>query len=119
MEILRSLEWDLAYFKTLVDAGWDGIRSIPRERDGDWAVAKWAPIAVGATLGVLSMQATKRRTSASKVALGGLAGTLLGFGASQAWALRHIIGPAAGAGLRNVNVARDAHWLETHPITYA
>ncbi len=104
------------YFKTLVGAGWEGIHSTRYE---PVETAVWKPAAIGATFGMLSTRVIGKNKSASRVAMGGLVGGALAFSAAIAWALRRHVGPAAGAAMRHVNAARDAHWLETNPIDYA
>jgi hypothetical protein len=59
------------------------------------------------------------RKSVSRLGMGGLLGSAVGFGAAFAWASRADSGCAARRAIRLVNAARDAHWLETHPIDYA
>lgn len=124
METVRSIQSDLAYFKQLVGAGWDGVTATRRELDegvfmSPLQAVVWGPTAIGATIGMLSSRATGSRKSALRMALGGLIGSVLGFGAALAWASREFTGPAARRAVRHVNAARDAHWLETHPIDYA
>lgn len=124
METVRSVESDLGYFKKLVGAGWEGIRSTRHELDAGvlsspLQTGGWRPAAIGATFGMLSIRMIGKRKSASRVAMGGLVGGVLGFGAAKAWPFRRMVGPAAGAAIRRVNAARDAHWLETNPIDYA
>ena len=124
METVHSLESNLAYLKQLVGAGLDGIDSARHELDGGVFTSPlqavvWTPTAIGATIGILSTRLIGNRKSASSVAMGGLAGSVLGFGAGLVWTSRRLIGPAARTAIRRVNAARDAHWLETHPIDYA
>ena len=51
--------------------------------------------------------------------MGGLVGGAFGAAAALAWASRGFAGIAARKAVLQVNAARDAHWLETHPIDYA
>jgi hypothetical protein len=80
--------------------------------------AVWAPTAAGAAIGVLSVCFSTRRSGAS-VAVGGLIGSALGFGGGVAWASRGFTRDVARRAIRNVNVVRDARWLEKNPIAYA
>jgi hypothetical protein len=123
MEV-RSLRSDLSYFRQLVGAGWDGIASARQELNSGVfpsprQAVLWTPAAIGATIGVLGPRLIGNRKSASSMAMGGLVGSVLGFGAALAWSSRRFTGPAARKAVRNVNAARDARWLETHPINYA
>ena len=124
MEAVHLIESDLTYLKQLVRAGLDGIDSARHELDGGILTSPlqtvvWKPAVVGATVGMLGTHLMGNRKSASRVAMGGLVGSVLGFGAALAWASRGFIRPAARAAARRVNATRDAHWLETHPIDYA
>jgi hypothetical protein len=124
METVHSLESNLAYLKQLVGAGLDGIGSAWQELDGGVFTSPlqtvvWPPTAIGATIGMLSTQLIGNRKSARRVAMGGMAGGVLGFGAALVWASRRFTSLATRRAVRHVNAARDAHWLETHPIDYA
>ena len=124
MESVRTLKSDITYIKQLAGAGWDGIASARRELDGDVFTSPlqtvvWTPAAVCATIGMLSPRLIGNRKSASSVAMGGLIGSVLGLGAALVWSSRRFTGPAARRAVRHVNAARDAHWLESNPITYA
>ena len=123
MARIRSLQSDLAYVKELLGAGADGIASARRELAGPvfrppLHAAAWTPAAVGATVGLTTGLIGKRK-SASSVAMGGLVGSVLGFGAAMAWTSRHFTAAACRRAVRHVNATRDAHWLEAHPIDYA
>jgi hypothetical protein len=124
MKTVQLLESDFAYLRQLARAGMDGIDSARHDIDGGvftppLQTVVWKPTALGATIGMLSAHLVGNRKSVSRVALGGLAGSVFGFGAAMAWASRGFIGPAARTAMRRMNAARDAHWLETHPIDYA
>ena len=124
METAHSLQLDLTYLKQLIGAGLDGIESARREIDGAVFVSPsrpevWQPAAIGTIIGILTTPSAGSRKTASRAALGGLIGGVLGLGAGLAWASRGFIGHAARAAVRRVNITRDIHWLETHPIDYA
>jgi hypothetical protein len=112
----RSLGSNLTYLKQLAGAGLEGIESTRREIRP--SVPGWAPVAIGVVIGVLGATITGRR-KASKTAIGGLVGSIVGFGAGLAWTSGRSLGPAARAAARRVNEVRDARWLATNPITYA
>ena len=124
METFRSLAFDLTYLKQLVGAGLDGLAVSRHEFDGRSILSPlrpgvWTPAAVGTAIGMLATRFDGNRTSASRTALGGLVGAVLGLGAGLAWASRPHIASAARRATRHVNATRDAHWLQTHPIDYA
>jgi len=115
---------EMAYFKNLIGAGRDGITSARNEMHGDVFTpalkdAAWTPAALGAAIGVLSACFGKERRSFTRAAIGGLVGSVLGFGGGVAWASRRFTGIAARRAVRGVNSVRDARWLERHPIDYA
>ena len=116
----RTLDFDIAYLRKLATAGFDGIASRHERNDRGFLrsgyAVPWAPTAVGAAVGALSTCLLgKRKTSA--VAIGGLLGSVIGYGtvlASRGW-----IAPALRRAARRVAVVRDARWLEANPIDYA
>jgi hypothetical protein len=119
-----ALKPDIGYAKDLVEAGLGGAASAWKG-SGDhptmpaFTGAVWLPAALGAGVGVLSVcNKRSRRKSVTSMALGGLTGTALGLGAGVVWASRVFAGSVARGALRKVNVVRDAHWLEQHPIAY-
>ena len=79
-------------------------------------VSVWAPIAIGAAIGLFGTILASRRKSASRTAVGSLVGGVVGLGA---WASGRLLAPAAYSAARRVNSVRDARWLASHPITYA
>lgn len=78
-----------------------------------------APAALGALLGLLSSVPGSNRECGKRALVFGLLGGAIGLGMSVAWQSRELTKSAASAALRNMNRARDEHWLETHPIDYA
>ena len=117
------IQADLTYLKQLIGAGWEGVASAHHEVPGgvlrpSLKAAPW-PAAVGATVGVVGARFVARRKRAPGMAIGGVAGSLLGFGVALAWASRGFARDAARQAIRRVNAERDAHWLATNPIDYA
>jgi hypothetical protein len=119
-----AVESNLVYAKNLITAGWDGVRSARNELDGDVFTplarksAVWTSTALGAAIGVLSTLAIRNRKSVFRMGVGGLAGSLVGFGGGVAWTSRRFTETAAVRALRQVNNVRDAHWLQRNPIAY-
>ena len=92
MATIRSLESDLVYVRELLEAGADGVASARRELAGRVLTPPLHPVActpaaIGATVGVTTRLIGKRK-SASSVAMSGLVGSVLGFGAAIAWTSR-------------------------------
>jgi hypothetical protein len=113
----------LVYLKDLVVAGLHGVASARDELDGEvFAAARpavWTTAAIGAAVGMLSTGMAGGRKSASNLALRGLVGSMVGCGAGFAWTSRRFTRAAAHRARRLVDAARDAHWLQKHPIDYA
>jgi len=119
-----SLECNAAYVRRLAKAVLDGITSAPKATAGKTIPSflrgsGWAPTAIGAAIGVLSASLSRKRRSGYRLAVGGLAGSALGFGAGVVWASRDTTGAIARRTIQKVNSVRDAHWLEKNPIDYA
>jgi hypothetical protein len=112
---------NLTYVSSLAKAGWDGVVTAPKERVAQSVLHRgiWAPLLVGAGIGVLSACIGKGSKSGHHLAIGGLLGTALGLGGSIAWASRNYTEGVARSVIHKVNDARDAHWLEKNPIAYA
>ena len=112
------------YVGSLVKAGWSGARAA-RSRSGRSAGPPASlgillgPALLGAGIGAWTAAAGKERRSRREIAAGGFLGGAIGLGAGAAWASRAPAGAAARGAIRSINAARDAHWLEKHPIAYA
>ena len=124
MGTTHTLEADLAYVKQLIGAGWAGIASARRQTDsGEFMpppkTAPWMPTMLGAALGMLGARLVAKRRHASGVAMGGMVGSIVGFGAAMAWASRVSVGLAARGAIHSVNAVRDERWLAMNPIDYA
>jgi hypothetical protein len=123
MKLRESLQSDVTYVKDLVGAGWAGIDSA-RKESGEPLMTPafkrtvWLPIAIGTTLGVLAA-CSKSSYKTRHAVLGGLVGSVVGFGGGIAWVSRGVTGAAARRAIGKVNTVRDARWLEKHPIAYA
>ena len=99
---------DFIYLRELIQAGWTGVASVHNKS----ARVPLTPAAIGASLGLLSAGMRYRRASKSSMAMAAFVGSAVGLGAGAAW-------PKVRAAMQQINTARDLHWLETHPITYA
>jgi hypothetical protein len=124
MKTPPSLESDITYIRYLTKAVLDGVTAAPKgTADRPFTPvltgAVWTPTAIGAAIGVLSANLSKRHRSGYRVALRGLVGSALGFGAGVAWTSRDFTGAVARGTIQKVNSVRDARWLEKNPIDYA
>jgi len=126
--MMKWIKSNIDYGKSLVDTGVDGARSagtamLKGECVGSVlarsAIKSWPSVAVAAGLGVLcTCLATRKKKPVTAIATG-LLGGALGFGAGLAWETRRLTGSMARGAMKNVGIARDAHWLEKNPIDYA
>jgi hypothetical protein len=118
------VESDIAYVRSLGEAGVNGVTSIwkaPGRRASAPVLSKsvWVTVAICGVIGGVSALLGARRTSRHRAILGGLVGGAIGFTGGVAWASRDLTGAVARSVGRNVNAVRDARWLEKHPINYA
>jgi len=118
----------LDYGKTLVDSGAKGIRSGAESylqgqplsaALGESARTSLPFAIVGVGAGLLQLVAGQRRHRIPKTVAAVIAGAGVGFLVVFSWKTRELTGSMAHNALKNVGVARDARWLERHPITYA
>jgi len=124
METFPSLKSDITYIKYLTKAVLDGFTSAPKGNAGRAFTpvltgGVWTPAVIGAAIGLLSASLSKGHRSGRRVAVGGLVGSAVGFGAAVAWTSRDFTGTIARSTIRKVNSVRDARWLEKNPIAYA
>lgn len=124
MAASQSLKSDLTYTRCLIGAVLEGFNSAPTAPNGRafapvLTSAVWPPMAVGAVIGLLSAGLSRGNKPAYRVAMGGLLGSALGFGAVVAWTSRDFTGAVARGTIQKVNTVRDARWLEKNPIAYA
>ena len=78
------------------------------------------PAVIGAYVGALGASLGNRRKPNYGAVVGaGLLGAAIGLSTGMAWDTRHLTGGMARGAKKNINAARDAHWLEKNPIDYA
>lgn len=121
-------EWvgeNLDYGRRLVDSALEGAReAITEKKDLPDVLVKSAPsslglAALGAGVGVLCSYCGNKRKLSKEGALFGMLGGLAGFLIGLGWSTRHLTNGMAYGAMKNINTARDEHWLERHPIDYA
>ena len=77
------------------------------------------PTAVGAVVGAcIGYRGTGRRNVGGML-LGGILGGLAGFSAGMLWETRDLTASVGSSVRKNVQLTRDEHWLQRHPIDYA
>lgn len=108
------------YIVDLIHAGMDGAVTaekttiVPQTLIGSVLTA--TAIGAGAGAGVALLN---EKRSKYEVAIKSLIGGVVGLGCGLAWASRGYTGSIARGAKRKIDVVRDAHWLEKHPIDYA
>jgi hypothetical protein len=126
--MMKWIKSNIDYGKSLVDTGVDGARSAGTAMlNGECvgsvlarsAAKAWPSVAIAAGLGVLCTCLATRKKKPSTAIASGLIGGALGFGAGLAWETRRLTGSMARGAMKNVGIARDAHWLSKNPIDYA
>lgn len=121
---MTLLKTEMDYLKELAGAGLDGIAAARREFHGPvFETAPndraWKPAAICAGIGIVSGGLVGKRGNRSRVAVGGLVGSLLGSAALLAWTSRRFARAATLRAVRSVNAVRDQRWLKENPIDYA
>ncbi len=120
----ENLEYARDLVSTAVEGAKHGHTCVAPEERLPKVLVKSAPSSLGlAVLGAgigiaCSYLGNRKKFTAESAlfgALGGIAGLLIGAG----WSSRHATNGMASGAIKNINTARDAHWLERHPIDYA
>jgi len=128
MDIGDKIKSGMGYAGDLADTGWKGARdagsaALKGEPVGRVltrsAQASWTSTLVGAAVGALvGYLVNTRKPSISRVAACAVIGGTVGFGTGLAWETRELSSGMARGAMRNINKARDQHWLATHPIDF-
>jgi hypothetical protein len=122
-----AVKSEIAYSRKLLEAGWDAAVAV---RDGapnqtlapellGAARSACLPAAIGAALGVLTLRLARQGKSRRSALVGGLVGAAIGFGGGFGFSLREVTALIAQGTAKNLEVVRDAHWIEKHPVNYA
>jgi hypothetical protein len=108
------------YIVDLIHAGMDGAITAEKTTIVPQSLVQTvlAATAMGASVGAAAAALNTRR-SRYEFAIKGLIGGVVGLGCGLAWAYRGYPAPMARGAMRNMNVVRDARWLEKNPIDYA
>ena len=116
------------YGRKLVNAGFHGIRAgKPAALNGqplfelaaESAGTVVSMAAAGASVALVASYLMQKRGRAAHTWMYGAVGSALGFVAGVGWKSRKIASSLTHAAMKEVNVVRDQHWLEKHPIDYA
>ena len=126
MRMLPSLKSQVIYARDIVKAGLDAATSAGKSDSGEETAvlaragqSALAPAALGLAIGVVGVCLSRKGRSANTAIVGGLVGAAIGFTTGVAWGTREQAKMCCREAAHNVQVVRDAHWLETHPIAYA
>jgi hypothetical protein len=124
----QSLKSNLLYGRALMKSGVSGLSS-GRETHlqgqrlsdalADSARASLGMAALGAGVGLLRYCLPSRRGRVAQTVACGIVGSAIGFAAGFAWKTRELTESMAHSALKQINVVRDEHWLDRHPIDYA
>jgi hypothetical protein len=128
MQSNRAVGTYLRYGRSLANSGAVGMRN---GRDAylngkalgpvlsQKARASMGLAAIGACAGLLQCFASGRDRRIPKSIALGVVGSAVGFIAGFSWKTRDLTASMVQGAARNMGSARDAHWLERHPIDYA
>jgi hypothetical protein len=122
MRILPTLKSEAVYARDMVKAGLNAATSARKVNPPDLARASQtaiAPALLGAAVGVLGIYLGRKGKLGNAAVLGGLVGCAVGFTGGVAWGTRAQASAAARTALHDVQVVRDARWLEKNPVAYA
>lgn len=123
MRILPSLKSEVIYARDIVKAGLDAAVSVrksdPLDSLGRVSQSALAPAAIGAAIGLLGVYLGRKGRPGNTVLVGCLVGGALGFTGGVAWGTRQRTKTCYKNAAHNVQVVRDARWLEKNPIAYA
>jgi hypothetical protein len=116
----------LEYGRELVHSGLEGARTA-RDNNlhgkpvyaliGESAQNSLVPAIVGAGLGLLAGLLFSKPRTAKALALG-VAGAVVGVGATMAWNTRELTGDMARGAAKNISSTRNSHWLKNNPVCY-
>jgi len=128
MDLRKWSKSEVEYGRKVLNSGLEGARSgreaflngRPLTPFLEASVRKAVkPAALGVCIGMLGSCSGDRHRSIGKMLMFGLLGGAVGFAAGMAWQSRRLTASAAQGALRNIDKARDEHWVEKHPIAYA
>ena len=74
---------------------------------------------VGACAGLLRSFVRGRHARAPHTLASGMVGTAIGFCAGLTWETRDLTSTMARSAAKQIDLTRDEHWLQSHPIDYA
>lgn len=124
-------DWSMStvgYGRKLVQSTVSGVRSGEAQFREDGQLSPYlgrsarqsiGPMALGLIVGACVGYTRDERRSVGKMLVGGLLGGLLGLSASMLWETRDLTASVGSNVRKNVQLTRDQHWLERHPIDYA
>jgi hypothetical protein len=125
----KWFESNIDYGRSLISSGLEGALSAQKKTLDGAPVSSvligsvrdsWMPAMIGAYVGALGASLGHRRRPHYGAILGAsLLGAAIGLTTGMAWGTRRLTGGMARGAKKNIDVARDAHWLEKNPIDYA
>lgn len=128
MTTIKWIESSIDYGRSLINSGLEGARSAQSKTLAGEPVTSvlmnsvqdsWMPAVIGAYVGALGASLGHRRKPHYGALLGAsLLGAAIGLTTGMAWGTRRLTGDIARGAKKNIDTARDAHWLEKNPIPY-
>ena len=124
-------EWSksrVGYGRQLVRSTVDGVRTGESEFRQEGRLSPYldkaagrslGPAALGIAIGACCGCIGSDRRSTAKMLAGSILGGLIGFSGAMLWETRQLTACVGFNVKRSVQLTRDQHWLEEHPIDYA
>jgi len=124
-------DWSMStveYGRKLVQSTVNGVRAGEERFREDGQLAPYlersakqsfGAAVVGVVVGACIGYHGNERRSVGRLVVGGILGGFIGFGAGLLWETRDLTASVGSDVRKNVQLARDEHWLRRHPIDYA
>lgn len=128
---MSVMEWSRSaagYGRKLVESTVSGVRTAEdqfREEGqlpsyfGRGARRSLGPAAMGIVVGACLGYHGGDRRSIARTLAGGFLGGLIGFSTGMVWETRELSASVGSSVRKSVQLTRDEHWLQRHPIDYA
>jgi len=128
---MSVMEWSgsaAGYGRKPMESTVSGVRTVEEQfREGGQlpsylsrgAKRSLSPAAIGILVGACLGYHGGDRRSIARTLAGGFLGGLIGFSAGMVWETRELSASVGSSVRKNLQLTRDKHWLQRHPIDYA